>query len=121
MRIVKLNETRYVHFMKMRWVLTLVLSFLLSSCSESFEFRENVVAQGRAESNFLDFSHIRSQIFEPHCLKCHREYGDYQTVRRQLDIIRHEVETGRMPKWAPALPESLKELLHQWYQAGAPE
>lgn len=121
MRIVKLNKRGYHYFMKMRWILVSLLSLIVASCSESFEFKENLTPQGKPTAEELGFSNLKSQIFEPHCVSCHRGYTDYQSVRRELDLILLEVNSDRMPKWASPLSTSLKDLLHRWYQAGAPE
>lgn len=68
------------------------------------------------------FEEVYNQIFEPKCFPCHeKEYGSYEIVKEDLIKIREQVETNAMPKWLPPLDASLKTLLFDWIDAGAPE
>ncbi len=77
----------------------------------------------------LGFQTIRSQILEPHCLKCHSSavhkagvvLEGYEQVFALQEKIRTAIETDDMPRRAPPLSPELKQLLFTWLDAGLPE
>lgn len=78
-------------------------------------------AQDRVQTaGSIDFALVRERIFEPRCLSCHVQYGTYQGVRAEMEVIAKAVDSNRMPKGTP-LQQPLKDLLRDWIQDGAPE
>lgn len=77
----------------------------------------------------FDFATIKSQIFVPHCLKCHSTdtaKGDvdletYSSAVQFKKELREVIETNEMPRKAPPLADPLKAMLFAWLDAGAPE
>jgi uncharacterized membrane protein len=108
--------------MIMKTLFSTLSLFLLISCGNSVEFKENFIPnfRGAFPATALNFENISKKIIEPHCLKCHPGYDDYQTIFNQKDSILDAVLSGRMPKNAPALDNNLKGLLSSWVRQGAP-
>lgn len=73
-----------------------------------------------APEKLLDFATVSSQIFTPHCVRCHGEFSEYTKVALNLQSIKDAVMTNRMPRRSP-LPDDLKAVLNAWINQGAPE
>ncbi len=82
-----------------------------------------------AAANALSFSAIKSQVFEPHCLRCHSQAGgnragvnleNYTNVQPLVRTILSVVNSGAMPPNG-GLPANMKSFLTAWVGAGAPE
>lgn len=77
----------------------------------------------------FDYATIKSQIFVPHCLKCHstdtaKGDVDLETYASAIQFkkeLREVIETNEMPRKAPPLADPLKAMLFAWLDAGAPE
>lgn len=78
----------------------------------------------------LDFSVIRSKIFEPKCFKCHSESAGnradinletYENVKPIVANILASVKDNSMPRRAPPLSDDDKALLEKWIIEGAIE
>ncbi len=68
----------------------------------------------------LTFSNLSQKVFSPHCIKCHGNFSDYDTVKTQINAIVNMVRTNAMPV-GDTLPVDLKSLLFDWAAAGAPQ
>jgi uncharacterized membrane protein len=68
-----------------------------------------------------DFIDVTTQILQPHCLRCHREYVDYDRVAKEAEKIRSSITSGRMPKRRPPLPIELQNLMADWIRNRMPE
>ena len=85
---------------------------------------ESFQAQGTTS---IDFATIRERVLEPNCTNCHQPegrhqaYANYSVVRADAPNMLREMESGRMPKFAPRLPEETIALFREWVEAGAPE
>lgn len=73
------------------------------------------------QPKLINFERLRAEIFQPHCVQCHKGFIDYAKVVKRLDEIQAEVNSNRMPKDAAPLSDELKALLAAWIQMGAPE
>ncbi len=73
-----------------------------------------------APEKLLDFAIVQTQIFTPHCVRCHGEFNEYTKVALNLPMIKDAVMTNRMPRRSP-LPDDLKALLNEWIDQGAKE
>ena len=106
----------------MKTLLSSLYLFLLVGCGNSIEVKEERISdfQGISAGEELNFEVISSQILRPHCLRCHAGYSDYEIVYSDRNNIRDAILNERMPKNAPALDESLKKLIDQWVDLGAP-
>lgn len=89
-------------------------------------------------SSSITFSNQISRLLQKHCVECHRagdigpmSLTDYEEVVGWSDMLVEVVDEGRMPPWhanpahgefvnAREMPESDKEILRQWVDAGAP-
>lgn len=106
----------------MKSIICLVSYLTLVGCGNFF--------RDKTESNFeevsnsettIDFAKVRSEIFEPHCIKCHSNYANFASVKQIISSILTSVEQNRMPKNAPPLNENLKALLRVWVAEGTNE
>jgi len=106
----------------MKSVLFIILIFILSSCGDYVEFKEElfVPTQGTLPAKKVTFSEVSDKIFKTSCTQCHPGYSDYNSVFPDANKILDAVLTGRMPKNAPALNQDSKELLNSWVRDGAP-
>ncbi len=99
-----------------------VILFLFSACSleprHSPSQFENTSSESFKATIFFD--EIKEKIINPHCLICHSNYSNYQTVKFHLPAIINSVASKRMPLNAPPLPEDLLDLLEAWLDEGAP-
>ena len=77
----------------------------------------------------LDFLAVKSQFFEPQCLRCHSNAGGnrggvnletYVNVSNFLSRVQSAVNSGVMPP-SGSLSTSMKSILNNWISAGAPE
>lgn len=100
----------------------LILTFLITACGNSTEFKESPIPRisGGFALESLTFKNIREQILEPHCLKCHLGYKEYEVVFDQKEAILEAIIQGRMPKNSSALDDQLKGLIIAWVGQGAP-
>jgi hypothetical protein len=82
-----------------------------------------------AVNGSIVFADIKSQIFDPNCIRCHSVVGGnraginletYSNVQPILQNIANAVSSGAMPPTG-GLPNGLKNLVAQWIAAGAPE
>lgn len=95
----------------------------LIACGNSIEFKEKPgdFTSGDFPLTDLTFATINTEIMQTSCVKCHKAYGDYETVFNERDKILSAVLENRMPKNAPALSDELKGLLSAWVSIGAPQ
>lgn len=100
------------------------------SADVALALSENIGAATPAlAAGTFDFATIKSQIFVPHCLKCHSTdtaKGDvdletYSSAVQFKKELREVIETNEMPRKAPPLADPLKAMLFAWLDAGAPE
>lgn len=93
---------------------------LLGSCGNYDEGTSS--SQGFREVSEIQasFATVSSQIFVPHCIRCHQQYENYESVKIESNQILAAVLSNRMPKNASPLSDDLKALLAGWIQAGAP-
>lgn len=100
----------------------LALSFVLFSCGNYEEFKEDPANLfTRVAPNLaVTFSEVEKQVLTPRCVQCHPGYNDYETVRANLNGIAASVASNRMPQNGP-LSERQKGLLLGWIAAGAPQ
>lgn len=94
----------------------------LIACGNSIEFKEEPgdFTSGDFPLTDLNFAKINADIMQTSCVKCHKAYGDYETVFNERNKILSAVLENRMPKNAPALNDELKGLLAAWVNIGAP-
>ncbi len=100
----------------------LVFCGILSSCN----YYENKMSSDAellnpTEKSAIDFESVRSAVFVPKCMQCHRQYGNYQNVIRELSAIQKAIQSNRMPKNDGPLSSSLRSILDSWIASGAPE
>lgn len=96
-------------------------SIIISACgnydkgSSSFpnDFRE-------LSGTTVNFEEVKAKILEPHCLRCHVQYNEYDSVKTESKQILNAVLSDRMPKNAAPLSADLKRVLAQWIASGAP-
>ena len=109
--------------MKISFLITLV--FLLFSCGSYFEKKDQGSPaipspdQKLNQVSEIAFETVKKKIFEPSCIKCHQNYGFYESVKQDLNSIVQNVETDRMPKNASPLTAEQKKLLVEWVADGA--
>lgn len=84
---------------------------------------------GNPQGPQLDFATVKTQVFEVHCMHCHSSAGGnraginletYTSVKPLASLIQSAVSSGFMPP-SGNMPDSVKTLLNNWIQAGAPE
>lgn len=68
----------------------------------------------------ITFEEVKTKILEPHCLRCHIQYNQYDSVKIESKQILDAVLGNRMPKNAAPLSPDLKGILAQWVTSGAP-
>lgn len=85
-----------------------------------------------AKATVVDFETVRSQVFEPACIKCHGptlakaglRLDQYASAFGRLGLIRSEVVGGTMPPGPPRgtiLQPEQKVMLIAWIDSGGPE
>lgn len=94
----------------------------LVACGNSIEFKEKPgdFTSGDFPLSQLNFETINREIMQKSCVKCHKAYGDYDTVFQDRQKIRNSILQNRMPKNAPALSDELKTMIATWVGIGAP-
>lgn len=98
----------------------LMLMALLQSCgnyTSGSPIKERPLVTG---ADALNFATVKNAILTPNCINCHQQYANYESVKRELSAIKASIDSGRMPKFAPALRSDLKGLLDKWIAEGAP-
>ena len=74
----------------------------------------------------ISFQDIKDKILEPKCIGCHSQYENYAVVKNELgsifgQVMGDKMPFSRLPNRPPvALKKSLKDLLSDWVNAGAP-
>lgn len=95
----------------------------MASCGnyqEVSEFDESFDSRILSLSN-IDFATVKSEVFGPKCIQCHKQYDNYANVKSEINDIVDSISNNRMPKNGPPLNQSLKGLLIKWAETGAPE
>lgn len=110
---------------------SLALSFLLLqvSCGNHHdEFPEKALMGQDSEAGGdivlgrdISFLDIKESIIDASCKSCHKEYLNYENVKRDSFKILTQVSVGSMPQFSAKLSEELITFLEEWVVAGAPE
>lgn len=91
--------------------------------------RSQGATPGQPGTASVDYATVKSQVFEPYCIRCHGN----QVAKGQVNLevysnafqnsraIRDDVETDSMPAKGPKVPPELKALLFAWIDSGSPE
>lgn len=69
----------------------------------------------------LTFLDVYGAVIEKNCKTCHKQYDNYEEVKKDSDKILEQVLTNQMPKFTSGLPQDLKDLVEEWIEAGSPE
>lgn len=107
---------------------------LISGCGYNNTQLPELDALSKTSGNFgangsLVFADIKSQVFDPNCIRCHSVAGGnraginletYSNVQPILQNIANVINSGAMPPTG-SLPNNLKNLVAQWIAAGSPE
>jgi len=98
------------------------LLFGLSSCNYNEIKDLPVSVLDKEKMSGIDFEAVNSQVFEPHCKRCHADWsGNYSLTITRLGPIESLVRSNQMPQQAPPLADEKKALLFSWITLGAPE
>lgn len=81
-----------------------------------------------ASLDIIDFQKVKTEVFDPHCLRCHNpgrpsagiDLSTYASVKARLSQIDFAVARNVMPPSGPLDPVK-KGYLSDWIKAGAPE
>jgi mono/diheme cytochrome c family protein len=126
-----------------RWTILVLVNLLLMGCGYSHTEITKPVSSGAVSGNpetgtgggsqplpsGPDYQAIRTQIFQPHCLRCHSQAGgnrgginleSFTNVKNNTTVTLQAVKSGFMPPSGPLDPQ-LVTLLETWIKAGAPE
>jgi uncharacterized membrane protein len=109
----------------MRLIFFSVFIISVTACGNIFHNKhENVTNSDNENANSkptISFAEVRLKVLDPHCIKCHSNYVDYKSVKKNISQILNSVEQNRMPKNAIPISDDLKELLRAWVAEGTPE
>ncbi|MBH46880.1 MAG: hypothetical protein CME71_01775 [Halobacteriovorax sp.] len=103
------------------YIVNILILLALASCgnySESSGFNEENFSRDLSER--VTFDIIKKNILTPHCISCHQQYANYESVASGISSISNAVISNRMPKNAPVLSNGKKSLLEAWIIAGLP-
>jgi uncharacterized membrane protein len=69
----------------------------------------------------VTFQELKTRLFVPLCVTCHKSYDKYSRVVANIEDIQTQIESNMMPKDGAPVNDELKSLLEQWIAQGTPE
>ncbi len=106
----------------MRAIFNFLFIIIFTGCGDFFESQSDpLTTENLSSQASIDFEEVKQKIFEPFCIRCHINYGNFASVKINISEILISIEQNRMPRNSPPLEEELKNLLRTWVAEGAQE
>ena len=102
---------------------TYVINVRVTSATGSLSFENAFTLNVKAPGNTASFQRDIRSILQQSCTGCHSNYSDYETVKKDADMIINRIQrspgsVGFMPQGGQALSQAQIDLIKKWKDEG---